>query len=143
MSALVSHNSLSALCRVSRDACIIMSSMVLTFYSSMNNDISKLKADKSAFTIADGIVQNLLTNHLFLNKFSNIVGEEDVKVEITLKPYMVDDLIVPEEFYKIIDDTRYKIQELSALIDNESYKSLSAFIDPIDGTKEFSTGLIN
>ena len=38
-----------------------------------------MKADKSVFTIVDGIVQHLFTEHLFAgNKFAAMVGEEDV-----------------------------------------------------------------
>ena len=51
--------------------------MILTFYNALNSETSKLKADNSVFTIADGTVQHLLIEHLYAGgKFKGIVGEE-------------------------------------------------------------------
>jgi len=121
----------------------VLSDIVGPFYRSIDsNQTSKLKSDKSVFTIADGIVQHLLTKHLFVNKFSSVVGEEDGStINIVSAPYFVDDLTVPDEFTSIIDDARIKIEALGAQIHPDGYKELSVFIDPIDGTREFSTGL--
>ena len=56
----------------------------------MNDETSKLKADKPVFTIADGLVQHLLVNHLFRDKFKGVVGEEDeTNVNITIKPWVL------------------------------------------------------
>lgn len=119
---------------------MIMSSMIMTFYLGNNADIMKQKADASIFTIADGIVQHLLVNNLFNGKFSNIVGEEDSNVNIITKPYTVDDLIVPECYYGLIDEVNNNVQQLSARLDGD-YRDLTVFVDPIDGTREFATGL--
>lgn len=116
--------------------------MVVQFYNAINGETSKLKADKSVFTIADGIVQHLLVHSLFGNKFNNVVGEEeDSSVNITTRPYTVEDLTVPVEFYDIVDTTRSKIESLSNELNGHDYKGYDVFIDPIDGTREFSTNL--
>jgi 3'-phosphoadenosine 5'-phosphosulfate (PAPS) 3'-phosphatase len=142
MSSLVSRASLGSLCVVSRHACSIIAEVVSPFYESIKTDeTAKLKADKSVFTIADGVVQHLLINHLFIGKFADIVGEEDdSNVNILVKPYFVDDIAIPEKYFDIIDSVRAKIDDLSSQIDPNAYKDLSVFIDPIDGTREFSTG---
>lgn len=109
----------------------------------MNSETAKAKSDASIFTIADGIVQYLLVNHLFSgNKFLNIVGEEDENnVQISSSPYTVDDLVVPVEFNSIIDQARLSLDSFASQISETEYKDVSVFIDPIDGTREFSTGL--
>lgn len=143
MSELVSQGPLTSLCEISKEACDIMAPMIVAFYNSITGDTAKLKADKSVFTIADGIVQHILIEHLFTGgKFHNIVGEEDdSQVNISVKPYTVDDLTVPEEFCDLVASVRDNIIELAKAINHESYKGLTIFIDPIDGTREFSTGL--
>jgi 3'(2'), 5'-bisphosphate nucleotidase len=134
---------LASLCRVSHSACNALSPMVRAFYQTITDETSKRKADASFFTIADGIVQHLLINHLYTgNKFASIVGEEDgTAVQILSSPYTVDDLVVPTEFNGLIDQARLTLDELSQQIDIAEYKDLTVFIDPIDGTREFSTGL--
>ena len=104
--------------------------------------VSKLKADATYFTIADGIVQHMFIEHLFSGgKFAQIVGEEDEsKINILSKPYTVDDLVVPEEFNAVIEATLKKIKMLASRIDPEAYKAITVFVDPIDGTREFATG---
>jgi 3'(2'), 5'-bisphosphate nucleotidase len=103
---------------------------------------AKLKADSTFFSIADGIVQHMFIEHLFVgHKFGQIVGEEDeTKVNILSTPYTVDDLVVPEEFNDLIQSTLIKIQQLSKKIDSHAYRKLTIFVDPIDGTREFATG---
>jgi 3'-phosphoadenosine 5'-phosphosulfate (PAPS) 3'-phosphatase len=134
---------LTHLCRVSHQACNALSPMVNAFYQTINSETSKHKADASFFTIADGIVQFLLVNHLFTNsKFANIVGEEDENnVQINTSPFTVDDLTVPTEFNHLIEQARNTLTELSTHLNEHDYKDLTVFIDPIDGTREFSTGL--
>lgn len=86
MSAFL-HKPLAALCMISKAGCNVMTPLVVGFYRAMNDETAKLKADKSVFTIADGLVQHLLVNHLFAGKFANIVGEEDeTNVNITTRP---------------------------------------------------------
>lgn len=117
--------------------------MVLAFYSAITGETAKLKSDASVFTIADGIVQHLLVDHLFKGgKFAAVVGEEEGSmINISVAPYKVDDLTVPEDFYSIIECTRRQLEELSSEIHPTMYQDLTVFIDPIDGTREFSTEL--
>lgn len=138
-----SFASLRELCEVSRSACTIMRPMIKLIYDSISSETSKLKADASAFTIADGVVQHLLVNYLFSgDKFAAVVGEEDESnVNIVTKPFVVDDLVIPDSYVDIIESTRIQIEDLSKSICGTSYKHLSVFIDPIDGTREFSTKL--
>ena len=42
---------------------------------------------------------------------------------------------MPNAFIPMIDQVRDEITELSAEINTEAYKSLTIFIDPIDGTR--------
>lgn len=134
---------LTNLCHVSHSACSAMAPMVLSFYNAISGDTAKAKADASIFTIADGIVQYLLVNHLYAgNKFAAVVGEEDENnVNILTSPYTVDDLTVPTEFNAIIDQARATLDQLSSQIDTNNYHDITIFIDPIDGTREFSTQL--
>jgi 3'-phosphoadenosine 5'-phosphosulfate (PAPS) 3'-phosphatase len=103
---------------------------------------AKLKSDATYFSIADGVLQHMFVDFLFAgNKFAKIVGEEDdTKVNLVTRPYTVDDLVVPEEFNSLVESTLKKIINLSQKIDTNAYKHLTAFVDPIDGTREFATG---
>ena len=137
-----SSSSLSSLCLISKQACDILTPLVKGFYTSISGDTSKLKADASYFTIADGLVQHLLVENLFNDKFANIVGEEEgTSVNIVNKPYTIDDLTIPEEFNGLVESSRDAMNALAKSIDPNAFKSLTVFIDPIDGTREFSTGL--
>jgi 3'-phosphoadenosine 5'-phosphosulfate (PAPS) 3'-phosphatase len=120
-----------------------MAPMVQSFYTAINSNTSKLKADASVFTIADGIVQHVLVDHLFAgSKFKNVVGEEDgCKVNIHTRPFTVDNLSVPEEFNDVIEGVLSSITDLAREISPEAYNDITVFIDPIDGTREFSTNL--
>lgn len=134
---------LKSLLATTKFACDALKPMVSMFYSAINSDTSKMKADASVFTIADGLVQHLLVEHLFTRgKFAGIVGEEECNVNISTRPFTVDDLTVPEEFCDTVDAVAREIRELSVRISAcDEYKGLTIFIDPIDGTREFSTGL--
>lgn len=134
---------LTRLLRVTHSACNALSPMVLGFYQSISGETAKAKSDASIFTIADGIVQYLLVNHLFNgDKFAAVVGEEDENnVQIQSSPYTVDDLTVPEHFNAIVDEAKRVLDSLRDEINPEDYKDITIFIDPIDGTREFSTGL--
>jgi len=137
---------LTDLVYITKEACDILSPMVTAFYEKISQGYGggaqKIKSDATYFTIADGIVQHLLIAHLFGgNKFHQIVGEEDEsKINIITKPFMVDELEVPEEFVDIVESTRDKIRMLANRIDSNKYKELTLFVDPIDGTREFATG---
>jgi 3'-phosphoadenosine 5'-phosphosulfate (PAPS) 3'-phosphatase len=133
---------LQDLCKITLETCHELALLIRPFYESIGSETAKLKSDKSVFTIADGIVQHLLIQSFFHQKIGNIVGEEDdSQVNILHRPYTVDDLLVPEEYYDLIDQIRSKIEELSQRIHLSNYQELSVFIDPIDGTREFSTKL--
>jgi 3'-phosphoadenosine 5'-phosphosulfate (PAPS) 3'-phosphatase len=84
----------------------------------------------------------MFIEHLFAGgKFAQIVGEEDEsKINIVNLPYTVDDLIVPDEFTPVIQATLAQIRRLSARIDPHAYNTVTVFVDPIDGTREFATG---
>ena len=88
MSALFNRRGVIGLCQVSIAACDLLAPLVKSFYHQINSETAKLKADNSVFTIADGLVQHLLVNHLFAGgKFSAVVGEEDESnVNIITKP---------------------------------------------------------
>ena len=140
-----SSTPLQDLCQISKEACDAVTPMLRAFYDKISDQrhggSSKLKADATYFTIADGIVQHMFINHLFAgNKFAQIVGEEDeLVINIIEKPYSVDDLMVPDEFNSIIESTLKEIDLLSARISPTAYKTVTAFVDPIDGTREFAT----
>ena len=144
MSAFASASGpLGRLLQTSKLACDALRPMVGQFYSAMNSETSKMKADASVFTIADGLVQHLLVEHLFSGgKFAAIVGEEECTVNIKTRPFTVDDLTVPEEFCDTVEAVALEIRQLAEQISPlPEYKTLTIFIDPIDGTREFSTGL--
>lgn len=73
-----------------------------------------------------------------------MIGEEDdsnANVVITGEgPYSVDGLSVPVAFRSLIDECREKMAALSSEIHGGAFRELTVFIDPIDGTREFSTG---
>lgn len=53
----------------------------------------------------------------------------------------MDDLTVPEEYTELINGVREAVAALNSEISADTYQDLTIFIDPIDGTREFSTGL--
>jgi len=135
---------LTDLCRISKEACDAVTPMLLAFYEKIadqrHGGSSKLKSDATYFTIADGIVQHMFIEYLFKGKFGQIVGEEDESViNILEKPFTVDDLTVPDEFNVVIEQTLAAVTALADRIDSAAYKQMTAFVDPIDGTREFAT----
>jgi hypothetical protein len=135
---------LTDLCHIGKEACDAVTPMLLAFYEKIadqrHGGSSKLKADATYFTIADGIVQHMMIEYLFKGKFGQIVGEEDESViNIQTKPFTVDDLQVPEEFNAIVESTLAKVTALAGRIDGAAFKEMTAFVDPIDGTREFAT----
>ena len=150
---------LQELCESTLEACRAVTPAVEAFYRSINNigdddsssTTTKTKADDSVFTIADGLVQFLLSD-VFLGQqaVGDLVGEENCIVNLTKKPYTVDDFVVPIKFESAVEKA---IEGVKTARDglfsppsdedrkkNSVYQSLTAFIDPIDGTREFSTG---
>mmetsp|Transcript_19942 Transcript_19942/g.28378 ORF Transcript_19942/g.28378 Transcript_19942/m.28378 type:complete len:433 (+) Transcript_19942:53-1351(+) len=143
----ISNGSLAELCDTTKRACFVVRPLIAAFYESLTASSISTKADSSAFTIADGILQYLLANYLFSGKKSNaklfraIVGEEECQVNIEQTPYTVNNMIVPPEYTELIDNTKREILLLSQEINTcDLYKNLTIFIDPIDGTKEFICG---
>ena len=64
-------------------------------------------------------------------------------INILEKPYSVDDLVVPDEFNAIIAATLKEIDLLAGRIDPTLYKTMTVFVDPIDGTREFATAQVH
>lgn len=137
-----SSTTLQTLCEVSLEACDALKPMICSFYAAMNDETSKQKADASIFTIADGLVQHMLVEHLFAGRFKAVVGEEECAVNISTRPFTVDDLVVPDEFCTIVEAAAERMRALALrLPPTGACADLSVFVDPIDGTREFSTGL--
>ena len=89
---------------------------------------TRFKEDKSAVTLADIIVQELL--HLLLAPVTvAFIGEESAE------EYVIDDPILAQE----VAYARRAIQALELPATLRAL-NLTAVIDPIDGTAEFSTG---
>ncbi len=153
---------LENLCSTSLKACQLMTPLIVSIYnelilssssSSGGDGVKKAKKDNSAFTIADGTVQRLLIKCLYSNvKFRDIVGEED---EGEGEQYAIDDdddwwykvqgLTIPKHIQPLVDSTRIQIESLAEdfMMSNNNeacYEKLTVFIDPIDGTREFSSG---
>ena len=154
--AIVHDKPLSRLVDVTLQACHIMAPMIKKFYNAMNDNLSTLKDDQSVFTIADGIVQYLLSDILFKDKFKAIVGEEKAIVNIVNEPFTVisdnNTITVPDIFNEVITKTKTELENLSTDFQvkiteyniengrNTNFKNYTVFIDPIDGTREFATG---
>lgn len=153
-----SSGPLETLCMISLRACELMTPLIKSIYeelilspSNSSDDIIKaVKKDNSAFTIADASVQRLLIKSLFSTvQFRDIVGEEEeddngADCESTEWLYQVQGLTVPQHLQPLLDSTRIQIEtlakDLSASNNNDVYQLLTIFIDPIDGTREFTNG---
>ncbi len=183
--------SLERLCSVSLQACELMKPLISSIYQQLVSSnlgsenrsggcgcdgVQKLKEDSSAFTIADGLVQRLLTDILYSRiSFRDIVGEEEEEEEEEVDDEYRDDnswvekggttigdeswfqvqgLSIPHELRPLVISTKAAIDALaeasfSSLSQNNTsnhskivdYQNLTVFIDPIDGTREFSTGM--
>ncbi|KAL7441570.1 hypothetical protein ACHAXH_010003 [Discostella pseudostelligera] len=120
---------------------------------SSSGGVQKLKQDNSAFTIADGLVQRLLVEILYSQiSFRDIVGEEEDEChhdnEATPKGtiagdeswFRVQGLTIPNDLRPVVESTKASIHTNSDLQKCLDYQHLTVFIDPIDGTREFSTG---
>jgi hypothetical protein len=120
---------LTELCQISKEACDAVAPMLKELYSQIKigtgtSDTAAFKSDATFFTIADGIVQHMFITYLFAgDKFGAIVGEEDDSVvNIVETPFMVDNLVVPEEFEELITETLEKVKALGTKIDPNAYK---------------------
>ena len=132
--------SLTLLLKTCIAACRDIKPVVHKLYNLIDNTTSMEKADKSIFTVADGLVQHLLADKLFANTKMNIVGEEDVVVNIETEPFTVGGLKIPASVMSDVTTLNEKMNLHAASLAANDYKDITAFIDPIDGTREFSTG---
>jgi 3'-phosphoadenosine 5'-phosphosulfate (PAPS) 3'-phosphatase len=122
------------------EACDVLQPLVRALYDSLRGDGTTLKEDQSVFTIADGLVQQLLKAHFLHDRVGQIVGEEDsANIVVSGAAYKVDELVVPSAFHALIDAAREALDQLRTRM--PVCESLTAFIDPIDGTREFATKL--
>lgn len=131
-----------------KTACEEVTPFVEAVYAQLAKDPNAAvrKEDKSFFSLADGVVQALFMR-LLSDVVGQIVGEEDEStLDITTPPFKSGAITAPAELEALIVGTRDKFDALAAALPRDAasasvYQSLTAFIDPIDGTKEFCTGL--
>eukprot|EP00924_Labyrinthula_sp_SR-Ha-C_P009244 augustus_masked-scaffold_2-processed-gene-17.45-mRNA-1 protein AED:1.00 eAED:1.00 QI:0/-1/0/0/-1/1/1/0/381 len=117
--------------------------------SSVGSSVAVKKADSSAFTIADGLVQFFLKeSFLGVTKkegdqvlFNEIIGEENVDVLLDSSPFSIDGIEVPKQFEEEIKRVQNEISRISIPYEKEKLENYKVFIDPIDGTQEFVNGL--
>jgi len=131
-----------------KKACDSLSPLVRCIYDKQSSeDLSTQKADLSYFTIADGLVQELILRYLFKTvKFKAVVAEEDVAVDLQKQPFSVGQFKIPEN-----SEIATGIQKACAALESYSKElemldkggtngvlaKSTLFLDPIDGTKEF------
>ena len=142
---------LSALLDMCLEACEALQPLVQAVYDLLATslDAKTTKADASVFTIADGLVQALLYRSL-RGMLGGIVGEEDdAETECETPPFKAGGLPVPEGRLSdlvvaartAVDAAVAKLtQGAAAASGGAAYAELVAFIDPIDGTREFGSG---
>lgn len=129
--------SLKLLCTTSLKACHVLTPLITAIYNDLSSNEVKMKKDNSAFTIADGLVQRLLYVLFAQVNFRDCVGEEDATVNDSWD--QVDGLMIPTHILPIVQSTKSDIESLSGTLSGD-YSNVTIFVDPIDGTKEFSTG---
>ena len=83
-----------------------------------------------------------LFTRLLAGAIGEIVGEEDEStLDISAPPFRAGAITAPAELEAMIVQMRERFDGLAASLPKAAeYKDLVAFIDPIDGTKEFCTG---
>eukprot|EP01059_Diplonema_ambulator_P030457 TRINITY_DN521_c0_g1_i4.p2 TRINITY_DN521_c0_g1~~TRINITY_DN521_c0_g1_i4.p2 ORF type:complete len:355 (+),score=105.19 TRINITY_DN521_c0_g1_i4:1670-2734(+) len=132
---------LTNLLRSCEAACRYMTPVLTQLYKMVDSGIAQEKGDKSIFTVADGLVQCLVAEKLLGGTGMRIVGEEDAEVQIRMSPFTVGGLVIPQEAEKAITEAVEKLKPLREGLAGSTYKDLTAFIDPIDGSREFVTNL--
>ena len=135
---------MAALLHTCKAACEEMLPFIEAVYATLGKDPTQSvrKEDKSHFSLADGVVQAMLTR-LLAGHINGVLGEEDASsIEIGTPPFRAGHVTAPADLEPIIVAVRAKMDALAqALPKHDAYKSLLAVIDPIDGSKEFCTGL--
>ena len=122
------------------EACDALSEMVVAIYALVSDKSGTMtKQDKSVFTLADGLVQALL-KRMLAPHVGAIVGEEDEsELNVDAPPFRAGELVAPEDLSRLVEGTRDKLDALSRRLEPGGASHLVAFIDPIDGTREFAT----
>lgn len=135
--------SLKLLCTTSLEACVILTPLITTIYNDLSTAEVKTKQDNSAFTIADGLVQRLIYVLFDSVNFRGIVGEEDVSTTTSSEEDeswdVIDGLPIPTTIIPLVHSTKSKIEALATSITGD-YSQITVFVDPIDGTREFTSG---
>lgn len=149
------------------NACHALQPFIQTVYETLNKltitdkealaeyekdvDLTKIMSAKTSatdvFTIADGMVQHILRNYLFNNPDDNkdFVGEEKIEVkekDENNEKYIIIEgekqISIPHTFTKLIDEAIQQIKLLGKKLPEDIFEKYTIFVDPIDGTAEFS-----
>ena len=90
----------------------------------------------------DSRLHQALLTRLLQPVVGAIVGEEDGDtIDISKPPFRAGSLVAPTELESTIVQLRTLVDGIAAELPRlDEYRALTAFIDPIDGTKEFCTG---
>ena len=134
---------MAALLRVCKAACEEMRPFLEKAYAllAIAPEGATRKEDKSHFSLADGVVQAMVSR-LLHRHVADVLGEEDDKsINIDTPPFYAGECAAPAELESMIVALRERIDALGASLPaHEAYKRLLLVIDPIDGSKEFCTG---
>ena len=138
--ALVAMSTTGELLETCNEACDALSEMLVAIYALVSDKSgTTTKQDKSVFTLADGLVQALL-KRMLAPHVGAIVGEEDEsELNVDAPPFRAGELVAPEDLNRLVEGTRDKLDALSRRLEPGGASHLVAFIDPIDGTREFAT----
>lgn len=122
------------------EACDALSEMVVAIYALVSDKSgTTTKQDKSVFTLADGLVQALL-KRMLVPHVGAIIGEEDEsELNIDAPPFQAGELVAPDDLTRLVEGARDKLDALSRRLEPGGTSHLVAFIDPIDGTREFAS----
>ena len=98
----------------------------------------------SHFRLSRAFAQALLTR-LLAGVVGDIIGEEDdAGIDISAPPFKAGAITAPAELEELIVKLRERVDEMAVTLQKtegaSACKELTAFIDPIDGTREFCTG---
>ena len=139
-SSAASERPLSNLLEVCKIACDAVTPLVHTIYQD-GDRVDAVKADRSDFTLADGLVQSLLVR-LLLSSGCGFVGEEEVDASaVDAPPFVAGGITAPPAVAAEVVAARDRLDELAARLEpRPEYARLVAFLDPIDGTREFVGG---